>query len=207
MYAAGTKGFNRVSFGSTWRGSLNCTYEVLGTVPGGILGEAVTSEANVRGDEFPSINRFCPSYSLRPIPLFSLTYAYEPPVPWFLFPVMCVRQMPRSPAKPWLVQGDPEQLQWARTAREPPCHQQNRVWEQERGQTLTKLLDSKEMQSSRQIALALAVMGLNKIASSYYSHKQAASSFSSESLQASGGAYLISTEISWKQACVSCWAG
>lgn len=40
--------------------------------------------------------------------------------------------------------------------------------------TLTKLLVTKETESSRQIAVVPVVMGLNKIASSYYSPKQAA---------------------------------
>lgn len=48
------------------------------------------------------------------------------------------------------------------------------VGAREETETLTKLLVTKEIQSSRQIAVVLAVRGLNKIASSYYSPKQAA---------------------------------
>ena len=54
----------------------------------------------------------------------------------------------------------------------PPAEQT--VGAREETETLTKLLVTKEIQSSRQIAVVLVVMGLNKTASSYYSHKQGA---------------------------------
>lgn len=54
----------------------------------------------------------------------------------------------------------------------PPAEQS--MGAREETETLTKLHVTKEIQSSRQIAVVLVVMGLNKIASSDYCHKQAA---------------------------------
>lgn len=83
-----------------WR--LNCTSKVSGMVPGAIPCSVV------RGDEFLSIHRICPSYSQRPIPSFPLPFPHELPEPWILFPLL------------WVTQGDVSGVSWG-----PWCHQQD----------------------------------------------------------------------------------
>lgn len=83
--------------------------------------------------------------------------------------------MSRGAARPRLVQVDPERLlvsQHCKGTPMPPAEQS--MGAREEPETLRKLIVTTEIQSSRQIAVVLVVMGLNKIASSYYSHKQAA---------------------------------
>lgn len=84
---------------------------------------------------------------------------------------MRVRQVPRSAARPRLVQGDPA---WRLALQGDPDAPSRTEGGRKREDRNTNLLVTKEIQSSRQTAVVLVVMGLNKIASSYYSHKQAA---------------------------------
>ena len=144
-------------------------------VPGVILEKAVISEAIVRGDEFLSINRIWPSYSPRPIPVIPLTFTCELPMPCSLFLVMCVRSGLRGAARPRLGQGDPEWLPVSQHCKGPPMPPaEQSVGAREETETLAKLLVTMEIQSGRERAVVLVVMGLNKITSSYYSHQQAA---------------------------------
>lgn len=85
----------------------------------------------------------------------------------------------------------------------PPAEQS--MGAREETETLTNLRVTKEIQSSRQIAVVLVVMGLNKIASSDYCHKQAA--FHQKAYRSQEAPILFPLKFHEKKACVSCQAG